>query len=130
MYFAKDWSLRRRILTGYYFWILKAATRNHPQYWITLWIITLWIMITELPQQIYSGIPILFNLLSLVVILRSNFCLSTRAIKLVLQGDVLTIRIGGQQLPLIAVLPPNRTNSESARISSNQLEPISDFSFT
>jgi hypothetical protein len=103
MYFAKDWSLRRRILIGYYFWILKAATWNHPQYWITLWIITLWIMIIELPQQIYSSIPILFNLLTLVVILRSNFCLSTRGIKLVLQCDVLTTRIGGQQLPLIVI---------------------------
>jgi hypothetical protein len=32
-----------------------------------------WMMITELPQQIYSGIPILFNLLTLVVILRSVY---------------------------------------------------------
>jgi hypothetical protein len=79
MYFAKDWSRHSRILTGHYFWILKAATWNHVQYWITYWI-----LITELPQQIYFGILILFNLLTLVVILR----FSTRGVKLVLQIDV------------------------------------------
>jgi hypothetical protein len=41
-------------------------------------------LITELPQQIYSGILIIFNLLTLVVI----SCLSTCGIKLVLQIDV------------------------------------------
>ena len=75
----KDWSLRRRILTGYYFWILKAATWNHVQYWITYWI-----LITELLQQIYFGILILFNSLTLVAILH----FSTRSVKLVLQIDV------------------------------------------
>jgi hypothetical protein len=40
-------------------------------------------LITELPQQIYSGILILFNLLTLVVL---RFF--TRGVKLVLQIDV------------------------------------------
>ena len=95
MYFAKDWSPRCRILTRYYFWILKAATWNHAQYWIS----SLWILITERLQQTYSGILVLFKLLTSVVIL----CLSTRGIKLVLQIDVHATWIGGQQLPLIVI---------------------------
>ena len=92
--FAKDWSpCRRRILTGYYFWILKAATWNQVQHWITYWILT-----TELPQQIYFGILILFNLLTLVVILR----FPTPCIKL-LQIGVYATRIGGRQLLLIVI---------------------------
>ena len=98
MYFAKDWSLCRRILTGYYFWILKAATWNHGQYWITFWINN---VKTPWSQNCGNnfGIFILFNLLTLVVILR----FSTRGIKLVLQIDVYATRIGGQQLPLIVI---------------------------
>jgi hypothetical protein len=61
------------------FGFLKAATWNHVQYWITYWI-----LITESPQQIYFGIFILFNSLTLVVILSSG----TRGVKLVLQIDV------------------------------------------
>jgi hypothetical protein len=61
------------------FGFLKAATWNHVPYWITYWI-----LITELPQQIYFGILNLFNSLTLVVILR----FSTRGVKLVLQIDI------------------------------------------
>jgi hypothetical protein len=51
-------------------------------------------LITELQQQIYYGILIVFNLLTLVTL-----CFSARRIKLVLQIDIHATRIGGQQLP-------------------------------
>jgi hypothetical protein len=71
------------LLTGYYFWILKGATWNHVQI-LDYNVKVRGALITEVRQQIYSGILILFKLLTLVIILR----LSTCGIKLVLQIDV------------------------------------------
>ena len=82
MYFAEDWSPRRRILTGYYFWILKAAAWMMEPCVILDYFLDLQCqdtLITELPQRWYSHS---FQF--------ANFScrFSTRGVKLVLQIDV------------------------------------------